>query len=283
MGKSMTQWCIQSAIQTFFLILQWKVRWQQPCAEVWGCSHADLTKEMAFQWSTCSGHSGWGSFPVSLSQPGKALLFSRGEELWEGSRRRLESAVMLLSEVGNWSQTWEGTRPATSSREAGLSVCSEWGEPNSLLTGVGTTHCWNQSLIYGGDSFKPKFPSSFKQHSNLWHILKYSERVHRRKLHKESLNAEKQPVAQEVLLHELLGTGGGFLEVWRDEWWYLLQTHPWWTFITTGWSSGLPCALLLPFGLVLELCVPQTHLHTPKFPPENPSFSRFLACYQGSV
>lgn len=103
---------------------------KQPCAEVWGCGHADVSKEMAFQWSTCSGHSGWGSLPISLSQPGKAPWLSRGEELREGSRRRLKSPVMLLPRVRNHSQIWKDTSPATSSREAGLSVCIEWGEPN---------------------------------------------------------------------------------------------------------------------------------------------------------
>lgn len=52
---------------------------------------------------------------------------------------------------------WKNTSPATSSREGDLSVCIGWGEPNESLTGAGTTHCWNQSLTYGGDSFKPKF------------------------------------------------------------------------------------------------------------------------------
>lgn len=55
---------------------------KQPRAEVWGCSHAGLSREMAFQWSTCSGHSGWGSFPIPFLSLGKPCSFP-GVRSWE--------------------------------------------------------------------------------------------------------------------------------------------------------------------------------------------------------
>lgn len=71
---------------------------------------------------------------------------------------------------------------ATCSRKAGLSVCLQWMVGAKLISNRSRHDSSLVSITYGGDSFKPKFPSSFKHHSNQWHVLKYSEEhIHRRK------------------------------------------------------------------------------------------------------
>lgn len=75
------------------------------------------------------------------------------------------------------------------------------------------------------------------------------------------------------LLHELLGTGAGFWEIWKDE--RLVPTHPWWTFIRTGWNQLR--FFVCPFAAFCAgfeaLSAPDSSPH-PWVPPQNPFFQQ---------